>query len=188
MPKTPAQCEGLSDRNPSKSALNPGKSAVNPGTVPPKLPRTTIELPKALQTPAFEAAWNDWQAHRTELRKRLTPSTKRKQLAKLAQMGVTRAIAAIEHSIEAGYTGIFEPKQNGHAGTGSASDDDWDRVRAAVRKHHPELERDKIRKLLGERLFKAAAGLLCDIEAADQFTETKLRRQLTENLQTETHT
>ena len=103
-------------------------------------------------------------------------------------MGVTRAIAAIEHSIANGYTGIFEPKQNGHASTGSASDNDWDRVHAAVRKHHPEFERDKIRKLLGERLFKAAAGLLCDIEAADQFTETKLRRQLTENLQTETHT
>lgn len=71
-------------------------------------------FPENLNTESFAKAWLEWEQHRTEKRQSLTPSTIEKQLAKLAKLGHERAIAAINHSIENGYIGIFEPKPNGH--------------------------------------------------------------------------
>jgi hypothetical protein len=71
-----------------------------------------VEIPQALQTDAFLAARDDWQTHRREIRKKLTPSAAKRQLADLAQMGEARAIAAIQHSIKQGWTGIFEDKNH----------------------------------------------------------------------------
>ena len=53
--------------------------------------------------------WNNWEQHRIEIKKKLTPTTKRQQLAKLAEMGEARAIAALKHSLAGGWQGIFEP-------------------------------------------------------------------------------
>jgi hypothetical protein len=57
----------------------------------------------------FQAAWNDWKQHRIELKKKLTPTSTRQQFKTLEAMGEDRAIAAINHSIGNGWTGIFEP-------------------------------------------------------------------------------
>ncbi len=73
-----------------------------------------VVLPANLQTKEFSAAWSRWTLHRAEKRKPLTPSTTEAQLAKLAAWGPVRATQAIEASIEAGWTGIFEPTQNGN--------------------------------------------------------------------------
>lgn len=67
------------------------------------------QIPAALDTPAFRSSWAMWQQHRREKRQRLTPTATRQQLTNLKEMGHDRAIAAIEHSIANGYTGIFEP-------------------------------------------------------------------------------
>jgi hypothetical protein len=64
----------------------------------------------------FKEAWGRWTAHRKEIKKTLTPTTTAAQLKKLASWGVDRAIAAIDHSIEAGWTGIFEEKKSGGDG------------------------------------------------------------------------
>ena len=68
-----------------------------------------VEIPQALDTKAFREAWDSWQADRRDRKKPVTPRAQVLQLAKLAQWGEARAIAAIEASIAAGWQGIFEP-------------------------------------------------------------------------------
>ena len=64
-------------------------------------------LPPCLDTADFRAAWRSWAQHRIEKKQRLTPTAMGKQLKRLEAMGHDRAVAAIEHSISNGYTGIF---------------------------------------------------------------------------------
>lgn len=72
------------------------------------------EIPVLLNTPAFLEAWDMYERHRMEKRKKLTPLAARQQLKSLDAMGVERAIAAIHYSVGNGWTGIFEPKQQGN--------------------------------------------------------------------------
>ena len=72
-----------------------------------------VEIPSELDSADFREAWERWEQHRKEIKKTLTPSTTAAQLRKLATWGVLRAVAAIEHSIEKGWQGIFEPSSNG---------------------------------------------------------------------------
>jgi len=58
---------------------------------------------------AFRDAWNDWQTHRKEKKKPITPLSANIQLKELQAWGEERAISAIGHSIAKGWTGIFEP-------------------------------------------------------------------------------
>jgi len=73
-----------------------------------------LELPAEIDTPAFREAWERWQQHRREKRQPMTATASRQQLKKLAAMGETRAIAAIDDSTASGYTGIFEQKTTGN--------------------------------------------------------------------------
>jgi phage replication O-like protein O len=57
------------------------------------------------------ATWSDWQQHRREIRKKLTPTTTSRQLAMLAKQPDPNA--CITQSIEAGWTGLFPVKLNG---------------------------------------------------------------------------
>ena len=61
----------------------------------------------------FVAAWSEWVAHRTEIKKPLTERAARKQLKTCKEIGYERAIKAIEHSIAGGYQGLFEPGRSG---------------------------------------------------------------------------
>jgi hypothetical protein len=74
-----------------------------------------IEFPPGLSGDAFKAAWSEWEQHRKEIRKPLTPTSSHKQLTKLAAMGETQAIEAINQSIENGWQGIFPPKASADA-------------------------------------------------------------------------
>ena len=76
-------------------------------------------MPASLRTENFLKAWVEWQQHRREIRKKLTPLAAHRQLAQLEAMGEARAIAAIEHSIQNGWTGIFESKDV-HNGNGQS--------------------------------------------------------------------
>jgi flagellar biosynthesis GTPase FlhF len=68
------------------------------------------KIPDNLNTPEFLAAWANWVKHRQEIRHTLTPTTIETQLKRLSRWGVTRAIEAINQSIEQGYQGLFEPR------------------------------------------------------------------------------
>lgn len=63
------------------------------------------------ESEAFRATWAEWEQHRKEIRKKLTPTTVKRQFKKLAEMGEARAIASLLQSIENGWTGIFEPRE-----------------------------------------------------------------------------
>lgn len=78
-----------------------------------KKPPTPFSVPDSLKHPRFERAWADWQAHRAEIQKPLTPTQAAKQLEQFAEWGAPRAVAAIEHTIAKGWQGIREPERNG---------------------------------------------------------------------------
>jgi hypothetical protein len=71
------------------------------------------QLPADLQTnPELQTAWTAWIQHRSEIRKKLTPSAAQEQIKQIRQWGPDRAVAAIHHSIAGSYQGIFEPNHN----------------------------------------------------------------------------
>lgn len=67
-------------------------------------------LPPNLDTPQFQIAWTEWEKHRAEMRHKLTPSTRAKQLKMLAKVGPATAAAMIHQSIEQGWQGLFPLK------------------------------------------------------------------------------
>jgi hypothetical protein len=70
-------------------------------------------IPPELDTPEFRAAWSRWQEHRRQKRSPLTSVSVAQQFADMAAWGVARAVAAINHSIGKGWTGLFEPTSGG---------------------------------------------------------------------------
>jgi hypothetical protein len=70
-------------------------------------------LPSDLNVPKLRTAWHDWQEHRAQMRKPITPKSAEKSFAQFVKWGIDRSVAAIEHSIAGGYQGIFEPSSNG---------------------------------------------------------------------------
>ncbi len=73
-----------------------------------------VEVPASLNVPSFLEAWKDFELHRSELNKRLTPLAAQKQLAVLAAIGPDRAVVAINHSIAQGWQSIHEPQGGQH--------------------------------------------------------------------------
>lgn len=78
--------------------------------------KAEIPIPALLDTPEFRAVWADWEQHRREKKQTITPTTRNRQLKNMAEIGVVRAIAAIEESISQGWQGIYEPKGGVAAG------------------------------------------------------------------------
>lgn len=66
-----------------------------------------VELP--FDSNEFRESWTDWIKHRREIKKPLTPTSTKQQLAKLAAMGETRAMQAIVHTVANGWVGLREP-------------------------------------------------------------------------------
>ena len=64
-----------------------------------------IELP--FSSNEFREAWSEWEQHRREIKKPLTPTSIRKQLEDLAKMSEAESIAAMHRSIASGWQGIF---------------------------------------------------------------------------------
>jgi hypothetical protein len=71
------------------------------------------DLPECLQTEEFLSIWKEWEQHRKCKRATLSPPAIKRQLKKLSSMGCTRAIAALDFTMEKGWTGIFE-NENGN--------------------------------------------------------------------------
>jgi hypothetical protein len=70
-----------------------------------------LVFPENLQTSEFQKLWEEWEAHRAAKRAKLTGQARNAALAKLSRWGPDRAIAALEHSLSQGWTGIFEESQ-----------------------------------------------------------------------------
>ena len=69
-------------------------------------PEIEIAAPEAIAD-----HWQQWLAHRREIRKPMTTRAQRMMLKQLEGMGHDRARRAIEHSIANGWQGIYEPQQ-----------------------------------------------------------------------------
>lgn len=74
--------------------------------------KPTEPLPFA--SPAFAEAVARWERHRAEIKHKLTPEARKAWLKKCEAMGEAAAIAAIDHSIANGWTGMFPPKTDDH--------------------------------------------------------------------------
>lgn len=96
---------------------------------PPELEEKRREVeentkPKAADAPVitklpfgsneFWQAWVSWERYKKERKQKFTDSTKEKQLRKLGARTEKEAIAMINQSIENGWTGLFDLKQNGN--------------------------------------------------------------------------
>ena len=88
-----------------------GQSLTSASASTSMFPSALGEVPEGLRSPVFNDAWDQWKKHRREIRKPITPTSERQQLAQLQVMGEKRAVAAINHSIANGWQGIFEPDQ-----------------------------------------------------------------------------
>jgi hypothetical protein len=62
---------------------------------------------------AFKKSWMQWVDYRKEIKKQLKPTTVKAQWRELTKWGEANSIASIEQSIRNGWTGLFEPRQNG---------------------------------------------------------------------------
>lgn len=70
-----------------------------------------VPIPKELDSPAFREAWVAWEQYKREKKKKLTDSTRKAQLKKLAAMGLPMAISSIHQSISQGWEGLFEVRE-----------------------------------------------------------------------------
>ena len=93
--------EGNTNKNDKK-----GKNEKNT----PLPPKGDVVLP--FESDAFKSAWKEWRGHRRAMKKAMTPHAERLALKKLPPDEAT-AIAWIEHAIEKGWQGIYEPKDMG---------------------------------------------------------------------------
>ncbi|MDE2096154.1 MAG: helix-turn-helix domain-containing protein [Patescibacteria group bacterium] len=99
----------LGSRTVNREPLNQEPSSAS---APPRIENAAEGvLPESLQTPEFVQAWAEWKKHRREIRHSLTPSTAAKQLSKLAAFPATTAVAMINQSIENGWQGLFDVKE-----------------------------------------------------------------------------
>ena len=87
-------------------------SGVNSGEKERAESKPTEPLPFA--SPAFAEAVARWERHRAEIKHKLTPEARKAWLKKCEAMGEAAAIAAIDHSIANGWTGMFPPKTDDH--------------------------------------------------------------------------
>jgi predicted DNA-binding transcriptional regulator len=74
-----------------------------PATIAPELNK---ELSNSIK------GWSEWVDYRRELNKKMTPSTIKKQIKFLEKFTSNQQQAIIDQSIEKGWTGLFEIKEN----------------------------------------------------------------------------
>lgn len=88
----------------------------------------SLTLPRDLIMGSFPRMWDNWIEHREEIKKPLTKKAAEMALKKLEQIGSTRAVAALQHSISNGWQGIFEPNEKPSGASGGRNRDAFDEV------------------------------------------------------------
>jgi hypothetical protein len=73
-----------------------------------KKPDVVFEIPEELNTPDFLKLWQEWQLHLKEKKAKTTASAFNKQLAKLADFGLKKAVHTLNYCIEKSWQGIYE--------------------------------------------------------------------------------
>ena len=71
-----------------------------------------VVFPDSLNTPDFINQWGEWITYRSQIKKKLSPLTQKKQLQNLEKFGSAKAIEMIDQSISKGWQGLFEVKNS----------------------------------------------------------------------------
>ena len=79
-------------------------------------------LPPTFEVEPFISIWSDWLKHTEEAEITFTTKSAAATMRRLEKLGVERAIAAIEHSIAAGWKSIHEPRVHNN-GRGKQADE-----------------------------------------------------------------
>jgi hypothetical protein len=93
-------CKGETPELPLNTRSTPVESK-------PTKPKKEIAQP-CFESPSFLQAWQDWQEHRREIKKPLTPRASQEQMKEFRAWGEVRAIKAIRHTIKKQWVGIRE--------------------------------------------------------------------------------
>ena len=72
-----------------------------------------------LSSQDFMKAWGEFEEHRREIKKKLTPLAANKIIKKLSAFDCQASIAALNKSIENGWTGVFPENIKPHGGNGN---------------------------------------------------------------------
>lgn len=106
----------MSDTSLTDDGLKRNESEVETETKSKQNPKSATAEPLVLPFDSvdFSTVWGEWMQYRTESKKKLTISTAKKQLALLGARPEKIAIAMINQSIQNGWQGIFEIKQDGN--------------------------------------------------------------------------
>lgn len=134
--KTPskASSRGQAKSSPSSSSSSSGDPSFQSGSLE-KSTKKEIPLPSELNSSlTFQVAFDSWLRHKSERKQPYKPQGLAQLLKKLAKWGPDRAIAAIEHSLAANYSGIFEPSLP----NGNAKQHSLEPVRRAIPLFKPE--------------------------------------------------
>jgi len=120
-------------------------------------------FPESLNTPEFKYAWENWQQHRKEIKKPLTPQSIKMQMKEFAVWGPLRSIRAIEFTIKKGWQGIKEDenKQPSHTQTPSAP----------VKKSFDDIRNEIIAKLEEASLAGGDAVSRCLSSCRDKYRD-----------------
>jgi hypothetical protein len=80
-------------------------------------------IPPSIRTEAFIDVWVMWVFDRKSRKKPLTDIAWSKQLEKLSEMGLEKAIHSLNESMMNGWTGLFEPKDQNATNSGRHKED-----------------------------------------------------------------
>lgn len=103
----PMHNESICKTDALHSSSSSSTSTTTPKTKNNKERAQALVLP--FDSADFKLFWANWEQHRKETKKPITPTSRKQQFAKLAEMGERRAIEALKHSLAGGYAGIYEP-------------------------------------------------------------------------------
>lgn len=110
---------GLEAEKPEEEAPQAAKP---PTKKTPKPDAAGVPIPGGLDVPPFREAWAEFLEHRRQKRAPMTEKAAKMQLRQMSEWGPDRAVAAIQHSVANGWTGVFEDKHNGKSGNGNRHD------------------------------------------------------------------
>lgn len=97
--------------SPTPVALHPTPDSRSPAKGEKRAPRAAApppSFPASLDLPEFRESWTLWTQYRREKKAPLTPTGSKALLAKCADMGLARSLAALRHTMEMGWTGMRE--------------------------------------------------------------------------------
>lgn len=111
--KYPQPGEGVTEVSGNVPGKNPAELELEEEPEKELEPETARAiLPDIFFGEEVQAAWEEWKKYRSEIKKKLSPSTEKKQMQFLGGRAGPEAIAIINQSIEKGWTGLFNLKKN----------------------------------------------------------------------------